>query len=172
MRPISLLPAARWPLAIALSSLLLLLISACGGGERPPDFEVTLYDGSRFQLSEQKGENSVVLNFWFPTCPPCREEMPSLQEAWTELQDEDVRFLGLFVPQGFDSEQDAKDFIDELGLTFDFATDIGARIAIEYELEFFPKTWFIDKSGRVATAQISTLDTEEILRLVREMNRG
>ena len=172
MRLISLFPAGLRSWILALSSVLLLLAAACGGGQRPPDFEVTLYDGTQFRLSDQIDESSVVLNFWYPTCPPCREEMPSLQEAWTHLQDEDVRFLGLFVPQGFDTEQDAKDFIDELGLTFDFATDRRASIALDYELEVYPKTYFINKSGRLSTSRISTLDTEEIIRLVREMDQG
>ena len=172
MRLISLFPAFRWPWTLALSPMLLLLALACGGGDRSPDFEVTLYDGTQFRLSNQIDVSSVVLNFWYPTCPPCREEMPSLQKAWTQLQDEDVRFLGLFVPQGFDTEQDAKDFIDELGLTFDFATDRRASIALDYEMEVYPKTYFINKVGRVSTSQISTLDTEEIIRLVREMDQG
>ena len=56
----------------------------------------------------------MVLNFWYPSCPPCREEMPAFEAAWQELKDGPVRFLGLYVPQGFDSEQNARDFVDEL----------------------------------------------------------
>ena len=98
-----------------------LITAACGGdsGPKAPDFQLTQFDGSEFRLSSQAGENLVVLNFWYPTCPPCREEMPGFEAAWQRLQAEEakVKFLGLFVPQGFDSEQDAKDFVAELGLT-------------------------------------------------------
>ena len=132
-----------------------------------PDFDVVQFDGSRFRLSEQAGANVVVINFWYPSCPPCREEMPAFQEAWQELQDEPVRFLGVFVPQGFDSEQDAREFVDEFGLTFSFATDRGARISRSYELEVFPTTYFIDFQGRIVASRISRLDAQEITRLVR-----
>ena len=84
----------------------------------------------------------------------------------------DVRFLGLFVPQGFDSEQDARDFVQESELTYDFATDQGAMIALDYRLEYFPKTYFIDKSGRVFAEVISALDADQITEAVRAMAKS
>ncbi len=143
-------------------------MAACGGSAQTArDFEVTQFDGARFRLSEQIGTNAVVLNFWYPSCPPCREEMPAFQQAWENLHGEPVRFLGLFVPQGFDSEQDARDFVDELELTFSFATDRLAKIADAYELEAFPKTYFIDRDGKIVATHISSLEADEITRLVR-----
>ena len=138
--------------------------------EQAPDFEVTLFDGSSLRLSDQIGERSVVLNFWFPSCPPCRAEMPDFEDAWQQLKGEDVLFLGLFVPQGFDSEQDARDFVQELGLTYQFATDNMAQITLEYRLAYFPTTIFIDKAGRLFRSEISVLDAEKITRIVRDMS--
>ncbi len=144
----------------------LLLASACGA-ETAQDFEVQLFDGSRMRLSEEYADNVVMVNFWYPSCPPCREEMPELQEAWEELEGEDVRFLGLFVPRGFDNESAAREFVSELGLTFDFATDHRETIASAYGIEFYPTTWFIDRGGRVAETHSGALDLERILEIVR-----
>jgi len=154
----------------------MLLIAACGGDSEPkaPDFQLTQFDGSEFRLSRETGRNAVVLNFWYPTCPPCREEMPGFEVAWRQLhaEEETVKFLGLFVPQGFDSEQDARDFVAELGLTYGFATDLGARVAEMFQVEVYPTTVFIDNSGRVFKTQISVLDEEKIVGIVREMSGG
>jgi cytochrome c biogenesis protein CcmG/thiol:disulfide interchange protein DsbE len=98
--------------------------------------------------------------------------MPHFQQAWQELQDENVRFLGLFVPMGFDSEQDAREFIAELGLTFDFATDKQALVAQNYQVEYFPTTYFIDREGKVFKREISNLDTATITSTVNEMLGG
>ena len=98
-------------------------LAACGGGDLARDFEVELFDGGRFRLSEQYAGKVVVVNFWYPSCPPCREEMPEFQRAWDALAGERVRFLGLFVPRGLDTESMAREFVAELGLTFDFAAD-------------------------------------------------
>ena len=157
---------------------LLVFLAACANFAKPPvmaeDFQVTLFTGGDFRLSDQLGKKSVVLNFWYPSCPPCRAEMPAFQAAWEQMQEEgeDVVFLGLFVPRGFDSEQDARDFVEETGLTYDFGTDVGAMITRDYRLEYFPKTYFIDKTGRVFSSMISALDTEEITLLVRAMGQG
>ena len=158
------------PPALILAALVgILLLTACDSGRAARDFEVVQFDGATFRLSQETKSQAVVLNFWYPSCPPCREEMPAFQAAWTELQDSPVRFLGLYVPQGFDTEQDARDFVDELGLTFSFATDRLGRIAEAYELEFFPKTFFIDMDGNVVAARISTLEPEEIIQQVRAL---
>lgn len=168
-------PIAR-SLSLALAAALLLTLSGCnglpGGAQKAVDFQVKLFNGGEFQMSEEIGRRAVVLNFWFPSCPPCRAEMPDFEEAWRDLQGEDVRFLGLFVPRGLDSEKDARDFVQELGLTYDVATDTRAEIADAYGLKYYPTTIFIDKSGRVHSTEISVLDRDKITRIVSEMAQG
>ena len=158
---------ARW--CFPVPALLLTLFMACGSGETAQDFEVRLFDGERFRLSEQYAEKVVVINFWYPSCAPCREEMPEFQRAWEELEGSPVRFLGLFVPSGFDTEPMAREFVDEFGLTFDFATDGRATIATAYGIEFYPTTWFIDRGGRIASRHAGTLDAPGITDAVREL---
>ncbi|MCH7737712.1 MAG: TlpA family protein disulfide reductase [Chloroflexi bacterium] len=151
----------------------LVLLVACGGsGERARDFEVVQFNGETFRLSQEAESHVVVLNFWYPSCPPCREEMPAIEAAWQELKDEPVRILALYVPQGFDSEQDARDFVVELGLTFDFATDRLARIAEAYEFEAFPKTYFIDMDRNIVATNLGILEKEEIVQQVRALIGG
>jgi len=147
-----------------------ILLLACGGsGQSARDFEVVQYDGETFRLSQETENNVVMVNFWYPSCPPCREEMPAIEAAWEELKDEPVRILGLYVPQGFDSEQDAKDFIAELGLTFDFATDRLGRIAEAYDLEYFPTTFFIGRDGDLMATHISILEKDDVVRQIRAL---
>ncbi len=166
---------SRFPLWGALLCVGLLTMS-CGFIEKTwsqtPDFEVTLFDGSSFRLSDEVGQRAVVLNFWFPSCPPCRAEMPDFQTAWEQVQGDDILFLGLFVPQGFDSERDARDFVAELELTYDFATDARGEIARAYEIMYYPTSIFIDKSGKIYRTDISTLDAEKLVSIIREMSPG
>ncbi len=172
--------------ALGLSRVLLpalvALTLACGAnaggpapgqaGQRAGDFRVELFAGGEFRLADASGREAVVVNFWFPSCPPCRAEMPEFQRAWEQLQGQPVRFLGVFVPQGLDTEQDARDFVAELGLTYDFATDNGAKVAKEYQLQYFPTTYFIGRDGRVFQVELSTLDAPAITRQVGEMLRS
>lgn len=154
-----------WTLILAAP---LILSVACSTGEPAADFALTTFDREQFRLSEQRG-NVVVINFWYPSCPPCRDEMPAFQEAWEQYQGRNVRFIGLFVPQGFDTEVEARQFVDELGLTFDFATDARARVAQEYAVVYFPTTYFIDQGGRVHLMEISRMDIERLTEILDDL---
>ncbi len=143
-------------------------LASCATGQPAADFALTTFGGEEFRLSEQRGQ-AVVINFWYPSCPPCRDEMPAFQEVWEEYQGRNVRFIGLFVPQGFDTEVEARQFVDEFGLTFDFATDVRARVAQEYAVQFFPTTYFIDQAGRVHLMEISRMDVERLMDILAEL---
>ena len=146
---------------------------ACGSsGQTARDFEVVQFDGNTYRMSEETYDNAVVVNFWYPSCPPCREEMPAIESAWQDLKDLPVRVLSLYVPQGFDSEQDAQNFVGELGLTFDFATDRLGRIAEAYEVEYFPTTFFIDMEGEIVATHISIMQKDEVVRQVKAIIGG
>ena len=148
--------------------LALTVLAACSAGEPAGDFAVVTFEGEEFRLSEQRGK-VVVVNFWYPSCPPCRDEMPAFQEVWEQYRGRNVRFIGLFVPQGFDTEESAREFVDELGLTFTFATDARALVAQEYGVEYFPTTYFIDQGGRVRLMEISRMDAERLTEVLDDL---
>ena len=163
---------AHWPhLAGALAVIIVSVAAvACAPGQPAADFALTTFDQEQFRLSEQRG-NIVVINFWYPSCPPCRDEMPAFQEAWEQYQGRNVRFIGLFVPQGFDTEVEARQFVDEFGLTFTFATDVRAQVAQQYAVVYFPTTYFIDQAGRVHLMEISRMDIDRLTEILDDPPR-
>ena len=150
------------------SLVLILLVSGCGIPGRAPDFSLNTFSGEEFRLSKLNNGESLVINFWYPSCPPCRNEMPHFQAVWEGLDGQNIRFLGLFVPKGFDTESEAKEFVDELGLTFDFATDKGAEVAEEYGVEYFPNTFFINEDGRIVHQEIRNLDERDLVSIIEK----
>lgn len=158
----------RWTILLIMGITVGMAAVACNPGEPAADFALTTFDGEEFRLSEQRG-NVVVINFWYPSCPPCRDEMPAFQEAWEQYQGRKVRFIGLFVPQGFDTEESAREFVDELGLTFTFATDVRAGVAQAYAVQYFPTTYFIDQGGRVHLMEISRMDVERLSDIIDDL---
>ena len=150
------------------SLVLILLVSGCGSPARAPDFSLNTFSGEEFRLSKLNNGESLVINFWYPSCPPCRNEMPHFQAVWEGLDGQNIRFLGLFVPKGFDTESEAKEFVDELGLTFDFATDKGAEVAQEYGVEYFPNTFFINEDGRIVHQEIRNLDERDLISIIEK----
>ena len=158
----------RFVALLAGAATLLLVATGCAPGQPAADFALATFTGDSFTLSEQRG-NVVVINFWYPSCPPCRDEMPAFQDVWEQYEGRKVRFIGLFVPQGFDSEVEARRFVDDLGLTFEFATDVRALVAQKYAVEYFPTTYFIDQAGRVARQEISRMDADRLAEILSDL---
>jgi cytochrome c biogenesis protein CcmG/thiol:disulfide interchange protein DsbE len=112
-----------------------------------PEFPFTTFDGQNFKLSDFRGK-VVVLNFWASWCVPCRDEAPELEAAWEQYRSRgDVVFLGIAYA---DNGPKSLAFIEEFGLTYLNAPDLGTRISAQYGIQGVPETFIIDQRGNVA----------------------
>ena len=122
-------------------------------GRPARDFSFTL-DGKPTTLSAQKGK-VVVLNFWATWCPPCVEEMPSLNALHAALAGKGVIVLGVSV------DEDAaayENFRVTHSLRFPTHRDPSKQIAIRYGTNMYPETYIIGRDGRIARKIIGPQD--------------
>lgn len=118
-----------------------------------PEFTLTDQYGETHSLADYRGK-IVFLNFWATWCPPCRAELPYIEELYKEYQemeDPDVVFLGVTFP-GYGSEQDIAGinaFLEENGYTFPVLMDTEASLMEPYYITAFPTTFLIDPDGNV-----------------------
>jgi cytochrome c biogenesis protein CcmG/thiol:disulfide interchange protein DsbE len=121
-----------------------------------PDFEVTSFSGDPLRLSELRGQ-VVVLNFWASWCPPCRDETPLLEAAQDNLGD-DVVLVGMDI---WDAEDDARDFLEQYGVTYTVGHDGSGSVAVDYGVSGVPETFVIDAQGRIVArlpGEVRSLD--------------
>jgi cytochrome c biogenesis protein CcmG/thiol:disulfide interchange protein DsbE len=96
-----------------------------------------------FLPSKDLAGQPVVINFWASWCVPCREEAPTLEQNWRKYKDQGVRFLGVNVQ---DSEDDARAFVEEFGITFPSVPDTDLKLWTKFGVRGLPETFFIDHS--------------------------
>ncbi|MEJ7801570.1 MAG: TlpA disulfide reductase family protein, partial [Ilumatobacter sp.] len=100
-------------------------------GKTVPEFSLTSLDGSGSVNSKDFVGRVLVVNFWASWCVPCREEAPELERFSRARRDDAVSLLGIVVN---DTEEAARDFRDEFGLTYALAMDPGGRASIDFGL--------------------------------------
>jgi thiol-disulfide isomerase/thioredoxin len=108
-----------------------------------PDFTLEMLDGSETTLSDLRGQ-VVLINFWATWCPPCRAEMPAIQEVYEQYRDQGFIVLAVDIV-----EDDARvtTFADQLELTFPILMDRDGDVSERYRIRSIPTTFFVDRSG-------------------------
>jgi cytochrome c biogenesis protein CcmG/thiol:disulfide interchange protein DsbE len=111
----------------------------------------------------------VFLNFWASWCPPCRAEAKTLEAAWKKYKEKGVIFLGIDIQ---DTEEEARAFIQEFGITYMNGRDHTGKIAIDYGVWGIPETFFIDRQGRITYKHVGGLGLPIIIAKLDEALRG
>ena len=99
---------------------------------------------NKIDLKEDKGK-IIVLNFWFVNCPPCRMEIPDLNELVETYKGNDsVKFIGI----ALDEKADLQDFLKTFPFNYTIVHN-GGYIASRYNIRSYPTHVIIDQQGKV-----------------------
>lgn len=123
-------------------------------GDRAPRFELEDSQGLGLGLSDYQGK-VVLLNFWATWCPPCVQEMPSLNNTYEELRNDGFVVLGVSVDE--DQEQYSR-FLRNAGVTFPTARDPERAVSSRYGTLKYPESYLISRDGRVLRKYVGAED--------------
>lgn len=146
-------------------------------GSAAPDFAVTDMDGNPARLSDYRGK-VVLLNIWATWCPPCREEMPSMQRLYETVGDEDFVILAVSIDAARGEKDpfgreggDLRAFAEEMGLTFTILHDPSGAIQQTYQTTGVPESFLLGRDGRIfkKVAGSTQWDAAANLELVRRL---
>jgi len=154
------IPGWSGPLA---SALILLFLSGCYSGTRPPRIgtaapDFTVRDSEHaVSLSQLKGR-VVVLNFWATWCPPCIEEMPSLVRMQQRMQAKGVTVLAVSVDV---DDSNYRRFLKDHNVSLLSVRDPNQKSNALYGTFKFPETYIIDRNGVMRRKFIGAVDWTE-----------
>ncbi len=157
--------------ALVLAMAVALLLAACGGGtngdtqvidqneqngDLAPDFLISMFQGQDvvggqdINFHDLTGEKPIVLNFWAGLCPPCRAEMPDLQEFSNEYEDRAL-LLGIDLGQftGLGNLEDAQELLNDLGVSYPAGYTEDDQVIRNYKVLGMPTTVFINADGTI-----------------------
>jgi cytochrome c biogenesis protein CcmG, thiol:disulfide interchange protein DsbE len=135
---------------IVVASLLFTFISCnrkhdIAVGLQAPDLDIKDEISGR-QLTSGDLKNKVVfVNFWASWCPPCKEEMPSIESLFKDMAGNDkFRMITILYK---DPYQDGTAYMKQNGYTFPVYSDNNGISAANFGVTGVPETYVIDKKG-------------------------
>lgn len=151
--------------------------AAVGAQVRPfADFTLKRFDnGQPLTLSSLKGQ-VVLVNFWFPTCGPCMNEFPYIEQSYQKYKDQGFRILAINIVSSEDGDvlktvKDKKVSFTTLQMP---DKDFASRT---YKVAQAPINFLMDRDGRFVyqpqihdreTARTFELEIEMLLKHVRK----
>jgi peroxiredoxin len=108
-----------------------------------PDFTLESRSGENLRLEDHRGE-VVMLNFWASWCGPCRQEMPLMDELYSQYKDLGFTILAVNVDE---NREEAHRFLDKVPVSYPILYDPESSVSELYEVQAMPTTLMIDRNG-------------------------
>ena len=120
-----------------------------------PNFTFPDLNGHQVSLSDHRGK-VVIINIWATWCPPCRQEMPSMQKLYERFKGENFEILAVSIDST--GREAVAPFVQTMNLTFPVLLDSKEDIGTLYGLTGVPESFIIDKEGIVVQKIIGPID--------------
>jgi peroxiredoxin len=124
-------------------------------GQPLADFTLPDLQGNMVQLSALRGK-VVFINVWATWCPPCIEEMPTIQRLYEHFRGRDVEILAISADAL--GAQVVAPFMRDYQLTFPALLDTKGTIERLYRTSGYPESFIVDKNGRLVEKIIGPRD--------------
>ena len=117
-----------------------------GSNEPAPPLALVDTRGVEHSLEQYRGK-VVVVNFWATWCPPCVEELPSLENAWQRYRQQGLVVLAV---SGEETDVVAS-FLERLptDITFPVLIDSDMKTGNRWQIRGLPTTVVVDRSGHL-----------------------
>ncbi len=127
-----------------------------------PAFTTSQMNGEKY-IFNFESKLPTVITFWASWCPPCRKEMPILDEI--QKENDSIRIIGINIDEDIG---DAKEFISQYDISFLSLID-EEFITIKYGVTKIPETFFIDPEGKIISRVSGNLTKDKIKLLIDDL---
>jgi peroxiredoxin len=124
-------------------------------GDMAPDFTLEDTEGNKVTLSALRGK-VILVNFWATWCPPCKEEMPSMEKLNQIMADED--FVMLAINADENGRAVVPDFLKKNPHDFTVLYDDQGAVKQDYGVYKLPESFIINKGGTIVEKVAGAID--------------
>ena len=113
-----------------------------------PELTLTTLDGKEESLADYEGQ-VVLVNLWATWCPPCKAELPVLEQFYKDHKDDGFVIIGIDFGE---PEATVASFVNASDLTYPIWIDEGSESGMAFSSYSLPASFVIDRDGTVVLA--------------------
>lgn len=137
------------------------------------DFSLKNVDQETVSISDIRGENLTVIDFWATWCQPCVRSLPKLVELSREFEGDGVQFVGISIDSPRNISK-IKPFASSMGITYPVLMDPSGELMGELNVTAVPTLLIVDKDLNIVYTHegFSAGDELEIREIIEKYLAG
>ena len=137
------------------------------GNNTPINIKLKTAYGKAFNKHDFKNKVTVI-NFWATWCPPCVEEIPSLNRLTNKMQGLPFELISINYAE---DKEVILDFMKKINVEFPVLLDQDGEFAKKWNVISYPSTFIINKRGEIAYGVNSAIewDNPELISKIKSM---
>jgi peroxiredoxin len=143
-------------------------LTAQAPGDTAPAFTLKTLVGDSVSLADFRG-HPVIINFWGTWCPPCRDEIPLIVDAYQARHDAGLVVLAVNGRDQETSTRAVERFAAEFRMPFPILLDAKGGVRKRYGLRGLPTTVFVGADGVVRAVNIGPLSAAALQQHLSEI---
>ncbi|HAA16176.1 MAG TPA: thioredoxin [Cytophagales bacterium] len=136
----------------------------------PADYSFTFQDahGQLRSLAEFKGE-TILINIWATWCPPCRAELPDMEDLYRTEEGQSIRWIMLSVDKDLEK---ATDFFTDREYPWE-AYQLNGQLPASFQYQVVPTTFVISPAGEVVVKRegMAQYNTRSFRQFIRSLTK-
>jgi len=134
---------------------------------QPPAIDLPNILGGNYRRANYQGQITVV-NFWATWCPPCVQEIPSLNRLKSAMQDVPFELISINYAEEVNA---VNEFLRRVDVKFPVLLDIDGKFAASWNVVAFPSTFVIGPNGKIRYGVNAGIhwDNPEVMKKLRAL---
>ncbi len=132
---------------------------------KAPQFRLKDIEGRTINLASLKGKVAII-DFWATWCPPCRLEVPILNNLQTKYRHQGLEIIAISLDESLD---DIQRFLEQSPLNYTVVQGNETVMSQFGHITALPTTFFLDRRGNIRSQHVGFMSQAALEKKIEQL---